>query len=59
MMVNDEPMVALFHEREAIACWQGLRLAILDVRERVVAGVNGRISVHTDQLVTKRHLQLW
>ncbi len=38
-MVHDRRVRVLFHDREAITRRQGLGFAVLNIRERVVAGV--------------------
>jgi hypothetical protein len=57
MVIDDHPAVAVLDVGEAVARRQGLGFAILDVRERVVAGVKGRIAVHADQLIAESDLE--
>lgn len=53
-MIDNHPVPALFHECKAIARWQRSSLIILDIRERVVAGVDSRVVVNTNQLLSER-----
>jgi hypothetical protein len=57
MVIDDHPSVAILDIGEAVARRQALGFAILDVRERVVAGVNRRIAVHADQLIAESDLE--
>src|SRR2546422_7110797 len=56
-MVHDHPVLALFHECEAITRWQRLGFAVLDIRERVVAGVDSGAAIHADQLLAECDLE--
>src|SRR6266545_5286778 len=56
-MVHDHPVLVLFHECEAITRWQRLGFAVLDIRERIVAGVDSGSAVNADQLLTERDLE--
>src|SRR5712691_4136817 len=56
-MVHDHPVLALFHECEAITRWQRLGFAILDIRERVVAGVDSGAAINADQLLAECDLE--
>src|SRR6266487_6973727 len=56
-MVDDHPVLTILHEGEAIACGQSLGFPVLDVRERVVAGVDGGTAINADQLLAERHLE--
>src|SRR5215203_493074 len=58
MVVHDHPGLAVLHIREAVAGRQGLGFAVLYVGERVVAGIDGGVAVHADQLIPKRDLDL-
>src|SRR6266508_5807587 len=56
-MVHDHPVLTLFHECEAITCWQRLRFAVLHIRERVVAGVDSGVAINADQLLAECDLE--
>src|SRR5438477_7205946 len=56
-MVHDHPVLALFHECEAITRWQRLGFAVLDIRERVVAGVESGAAINADQLLAECDLE--
>src|SRR6266567_1734790 len=56
-MVHDHPVLALFHECEAITRWQRLGFAVLDIRERVVAGVDSGAAINADQLLAECDLE--
>src|SRR5713101_6200450 len=56
-MVHNHPVLALFHECEAIPRWQRLGFAILAIRERVVAGVDSGAAIHADQLLAECDLE--
>src|SRR5207249_7596782 len=59
VMVHDHPVLAVLYEREAIARGQSLGFAVLDVGERVVAGVDSGIAIHADELFAERDLETW
>src|SRR6266550_2140740 len=56
-MVHDHPVLALFHECEAVTRWQRLGFAVLDIRERVVAGVDSGAAINADQLLAECDLE--
>src|SRR5438067_12816980 len=56
MVVDDEPLLAALNEGEAVARRQALRLSILDIGKRVVAGIDCRTAVHTEELIADRDL---
>jgi hypothetical protein len=56
-MVHDHPLLALFHEGEAITRWQRLGFAVLDIRERVGPGVDSGAAINADQLLAERDLE--
>src|SRR2546428_12355091 len=56
MLVYDHPVLAVLHECKAIARWQRLSFPILDVCERVIAGVDSGATVNADQLLAERDL---
>src|SRR6266542_982489 len=56
-MVYDHPVLALFHECEAITRWQRLGFAVLDIRKRVVAGVDSGAAINADQLLAECDLE--
>ena len=56
-MVHDHPVLALFHECEAKTRWQRLGFAVLDIRERVVAGVDSGAAINADQLLAECDLE--
>src|ERR1700693_6148332 len=56
-MVHDHPVLALFHECEAITRWQRLGFAVLDIRERVVASVDSGAAINADQLLAEGDLE--
>src|SRR6266498_5133454 len=58
-MVRDHPSVAVLHIGEAVTCRDGLGLAVLGVRKRIISPVDRGVSVHTDQLFAQRDLGLW
>src|SRR5215204_3693936 len=58
MVVHDHPVVAVLHIGEAVSGGQRLGLAILHVREGVIAGIDGGVAVHADQLISERDLDL-
>jgi hypothetical protein len=49
-MVDDHPVLTIPNEGKAIARWHSLGFPVLDICERVVAGVDGGIAVDADQL---------
>src|SRR5215470_12058538 len=59
MMIDDEPSTAVLDVGETVARRQGLLLSIVAVGKRVIAGVDRRVAVHSDQLVAKRNLEAW
>src|SRR6266496_6257919 len=56
-MIHDHPVLTLLHECEAITRWQRLRFAVLDIRERVVAGVDRGVAINADQLLAECDLE--
>src|SRR6266496_406087 len=56
-MVHDHPVLALFHECEAITRWQRLGFAVLDIREGVVASVDSGAAINADQLLAECDLE--
>src|SRR5262249_44121974 len=44
---------------EAVPRWQRLVLPVLDVRERVVASVDGGVAINADQLFAEGDLEAW
>src|SRR5437764_9949947 len=57
VVVDNHPLLALFHECEAITRWQRLGFAVLDIRERVVAGVDSGAAINADQLLAECDLE--
>src|SRR5882757_184825 len=57
MMVDDQPTLAVLYVGEAISSRQALGLAILDVGERVIAGIYRCVPVHADQLIAEGDLE--
>src|SRR5262249_36250660 len=53
MVIDNQPMLAILHVGEAVTRWQALGLAVLDVRKRVVTGVDRHSSINADQLVAE------
>src|SRR6266545_1776199 len=56
-MVHDHPVLALFHECEALTRRQSLGFAVFDIRERVVAGVDSGAAINADQLLAECDLE--
>src|SRR5688500_2119939 len=56
-MVYDYPLLAFFHEGEAIARRQRRGLSVLKIRECVRAGVDGSAAVDADQLLVECDLE--
>src|SRR5215468_12259772 len=57
MMVDNLPNVAVLDVHEAVACGPTLSFSVLDIRKRVVAGVDRCSAIHADQLLSKGDLE--
>src|SRR5262249_13133436 len=53
MMVHNEPVVAAFHVRKAVARRKALALSLVNERKSVLAGVDRRTVVYANQLIAK------
>src|SRR6266567_4583281 len=56
-MVHDHPVLAIFHECEAITRRKRFGFAVLYIRERVVAGVDSGAAINADQLLAECDLE--
>src|SRR4029450_8970707 len=59
MMVDDEPAITTLDVSEAVARWPGLALSVLDIGERVIAGIDRCNVVDADQLIAEGHFEAW
>src|SRR5262245_54584124 len=59
MVVDDEPVIATLDVREAVARRPGLALSVLDIGERVIAGIDRCTVVYADQLIAEGHFEAW
>src|SRR5437879_4644057 len=57
MMVDDEPTIAGLDVSKAVARRQALGLSILDVGERIIAGIDRRTAVYADLLIAERDFE--
>src|SRR6266540_7003260 len=55
VVIYDQPAPVGLYVNEAVPRRDGLRLAVLDVGGRVVAGVDSRVAIDTDKLVAEAH----
>src|SRR6266511_5413859 len=55
VVIHNQPAPVGLHIHETVACRDCLRLAVLDVGEGVVASVDGRLAVDTDELLAEAH----
>src|SRR3989304_2287500 len=55
MVIHDLPVAVSLHIDEAIPRRKRRGVTVLHERKRVVAGVDGRIAVHPNQLIPKGH----
>ena len=56
-MVDNKPIFAALDVSEAVARRQALGLSVLNIRKRVIAGIDRRITVHADQLIAEGNLE--
>src|SRR5690348_11891425 len=57
VMIHDQPGTTALDESKAVARGERLFLPVLEVRERVIAGVDGGVAIHANELLAESYLQ--
>ena len=53
MMVHNQPVLPIVHEREAVARWKRRRRSVFYKGKGIVAGVDGGCAINSDQLLAE------